>query len=106
MRIPTAIQRYVDFTNSQDWAALAATFSAKAVVHDEGGVHTGRTEIAMWARASIQKYDMEIQPLSLREGATNSVLTAVVAGNFPGSPAELTFQFQLKGDEIVALKIG
>ncbi|RYZ95830.1 MAG: nuclear transport factor 2 family protein, partial [Proteobacteria bacterium] len=66
MRLPTAIQRYVDFTNSQDWAALAATFTAKAVVHDEGSVHAGRTEVGMWARASMQKYDMEMQPVSLR----------------------------------------
>ena len=52
------------------------------------------------------KYRHVAQPLETGEQDDVTKVRARVTGQFPGSPATLTFAFRLTGDRITALEIG
>ena len=52
------------------------------------------------------KYQHVIEPLETAEQGDVTTVRARVTGQFPGSPAMLTFAFRLKGDQITRLEIG
>ncbi|WP_127103925.1 nuclear transport factor 2 family protein [Pararhodobacter zhoushanensis] len=106
MQLPASIQTYFTAQPPQDGVAFAAAFTDGAVVHDEGNQHRGPEEIRRWWLASKAKYRHHAEPLSLREADGEAVVQARVTGDFPGSPAVLTFTFALEGGRIAALKIG
>lgn len=106
MEMPVPIRTYFDADARGDAEALVAAFAAEACVHDEGEVHRGREAIGRWWRAAKAKYRHTAEPLDLREAAGRTVVRARVRGDFPGSPATLTFSFGLAGDRIVDLAIG
>jgi ketosteroid isomerase-like protein len=105
MNLPFPIQTYFDADKRNDVVALAHAFATDAVVKDEGQSHAGRQAIDAWWRDVRARYQHVIEPL---EGAEKDDVTKVrarVTGQFPGSPAVLTFVFRLKGDRITALEI-
>jgi uncharacterized protein (TIGR02246 family) len=104
--LPKVIRAYFDGSNAHDPDAIAQRFTPDGVVHDEGKVHRGRAEIAAWARGTIDKYRTMITPLTVSESDDAAAVRAKVSGNFPGSPIELTFRFELSEGGIRALKIG
>lgn len=104
--LPKAVDAYFASSNAHAPEALAQTFAADAVVTDESRTHRGRAAIAAWARETVDKYRMTIMPLSATEKNGRAVVKAKVEGTFPGSPIELTFNFELDGDGIKSLKIG
>jgi hypothetical protein len=106
MQLPPSIQTYFAAQPPQDGAAFAAAFTTWAVVHDEGKQHRGPEEIRRWWLASKARYRHHAEPLSQREDAGKTVVQARVTGDFPGSPAVLTFAFALDGGRIAALTIG
>ena len=52
-----------------------------------------------------RKYRHRMEPVALAEKAGRTVLTARVAGQFPGSPVELRFVFGLKDGRIASLEV-
>ncbi len=100
------LDRYFAAQNAHDAEGMVTCFAPDAKVHDEGRDYTGRDEILQWKMATIAKYGISIEPLSLAEDGNMASVVARVAGNFPGSPADLTYDFEL-GDEglIEALRI-
>lgn len=106
MNLPTPIRTYFTAEAPQDGAAFAAAFAAEAVVHDEGRSHRGPEEIRVWWQAAKAKYRHRAEPLELNEAEDRAVVRARVSGDFPGSPAILTFTFRLSGDRITDLGIG
>lgn len=106
MKLPAPIQTYFSSQSPDDGAALAAAFAPDAVVHDEGHVHRGPDEIRVWWQAAKARYRHSAEPLELAEVAGKAVVRARVSGDFPGSPAVLTFTFGLTGDRITDLQIG
>jgi hypothetical protein len=80
-------------------------FAPDATVKDEGHTHQGITAIARWMDDSSAKYDFTARPVASEtvDGAT--VVTCHVTGNFPGSPVDLRYRFQLDGDKIASLEI-
>lgn len=104
--LPEPIADYVSAKNAHDPDAVAQAFAADGIVYDEGKVHRGTVEIAEWARAAMNRYRMTMSPLSVTGTEEKTVLTARVEGNFPGSPIELNFNFELGQDGIRSLKIG
>ncbi|NUB45573.1 nuclear transport factor 2 family protein [Fertoebacter nigrum] len=106
MTLPAPIQTYFTAQAPQDGAALAAAFAPDAVVLDEGATHNGPQAIRLWWLAAKAKYRHSAEPLDLTETGGKTVVRARVSGEFPGSPAVLTFTFGLADDRIRDLRIG
>ena len=105
MHLPAPIRTYFTVKTPHDGEAFGAAFTAEAIVHDEGKVHHGPEEIRAWWQAAKDKYRHSAEPLELTEVAGKTAVRALVSGNFPGSPAILTFTFGLAGGRITDLKI-
>lgn len=106
MILPPPIQAYFDADRCDDGAALVAAFAVDAVVKDEGRAHIGRRAIEAWRRAAKRRYQPVVEPVEWTEAHDLHRVRARVAGNFPGSPATLTFAFRLREDRIASLEIG
>jgi hypothetical protein len=106
MTLPPALQTYFTAEAPQDGAILGAAFAPDAIVHDEGAIHRGPTEILAWWTAAKAKYRHRAEPLDVTEAEGKLLVRARVTGVFPGSPAVLTFVFGLTGDLIQDLRIG
>ena len=100
------VSTYFEARNAHDAPATAALFKEGGRVHDERHDHRGRDAILAWAEATSSKYQMTQTPLAAREEGGATVVTAEVAGTFPGSPIELEFRFVVEGQQIAELKIG
>lgn len=106
MTLPPPIRTYFTAEAPQDGATLAAAFAEDAVVRDEGATHRGPEAIRAWWLAAKAKYRHRAEPLEMTEADDGTVVRARVSGDFPGSPAVLTFTFGLAGDRIRDLRIG
>ncbi|QQA42693.1 nuclear transport factor 2 family protein [Pelagovum pacificum] len=106
MNLPAPIQTYFAARPPGDSSKLAAAFAPDAVVQDEGQTLHSPGQIAPWWEAAKQKYDHTAEPLEMAEDAGTTIVRARVTGNFPGSPAVLTFRFTLDGERISRLAIG
>lgn len=85
--------------------AVAACFTPDAVVQDEGHTYRGQDEIRGWRADVATKYVYTCEPLTIEQQADTTVVTCRLEGNFPGSPTNLRFGFQLAGDKVASLKI-
>ncbi|WP_096787410.1 nuclear transport factor 2 family protein [Rhodobacter sp. CZR27] len=106
MTLPAPIRTHFSAEAPQDGAIFAAAFAPDAIVHDEGQIHHGPAEIEAWWQAAKAKYRHRAEPLDLAEVRGKTVVRARVSGDFPGSPAVLTFTFGLLGNCIRDLRIG
>ncbi len=52
------------------------------------------------------KYSYVAEPFEVAAQAGQTVVTAHLEGDFPGSPVDLRYQFTLEGDKIARLEIG
>lgn len=105
--LPPNLIRYFEAQNAHDADAMSDAFAPDAEVRDEGETHVGRAAIRDWKRETIAKYAATARPIdSARDGETLAVV-AEVSGNFPGSPANLTYRFGLDGSGLIrTLEIG
>lgn len=106
MTLPAALRAFFDADADGAGAAPLAAFAPAAVVRDEGRTHTGHDAIAAWWRAAKAAYRHTAAPLESAEDGGHTLVRARVTGDFPGSPADLTFAFRLEGGLISALEIG
>jgi hypothetical protein len=105
MQLPDPIRAYFDADQAPGGAAPVGMFTHNAVVRDEGKTYTGREAISDWWNAAKAKYHHTAVPCEIREEKRNTIVRATVTGQFPGSPAVLTFSFQLDDGLIAALEI-
>ena len=106
VKLPEPVANYFTAANARDADAVAASFTEDAVVRDEGGVHRGRAAIRAWAEDAGRKYRFRAEVLKATESADQTIVTARVSGNFPGSPIDLTHRFKLADGLIAELAIG
>lgn len=99
--LPEPLPRYFAAQNALDADLMTACFSPDAVVHDEGGTYVGSEAIRSWKHDTIAKYGISIDPLEATEQDDKTVVVARVAGNFPGSPANLTYTFSVSPDGLI-----
>lgn len=104
-QLPFLVKTYVEAANAEDAQGVAACFQADGIVHDDGGTWRGRAAIAEWTRETSERYHATIVPRDLAEVDGTYRLQASVSGNFPGSPAVLTFAFALGADGIASLEV-
>ena len=103
--LPKPVQDYLAAERDKDADAISRCFADDAVVHDEGKDHRGIAAIRDWKQEADEKYRCVLEPLRALQNDDQVTLRARVIGDFPGSPVELDFQFELAGDKIAALDI-
>lgn len=103
--MPDTLRNYVDTTNNLDTEAFIGLFANGACVHDEGHYYCGIKAIREWREATYRKYQFTMKPLDVKEQGTETLLTAELTGNFPGSPATLMFDFEFRNGKISKLYI-
>ena len=104
LSLPKPIAAY--FTADKgDGEAVSQCFTENAIVKDEGHTHKGRAAIKEWKTDASAKYQYTSEPFACEEKDGKIVVTSHLAGNFPGSPVDLRYFFQLEGDKIVSLEI-
>ncbi len=106
MKLPTPLQTYFDADKAGGETAPVVAFTPDAVVTDEGRTHVGHAAIETWWRAAKTQYRHTAEPCGLVEEGGLTLVRARVTGQFPGSPALLTFAFRIADGRIAALRIG
>src|SRR4029077_275586 len=102
--LPKPIAAY--FTADKgDSAAVAECFTESAVVKDEGHTYQGRAAIKQWKAEASARYEYTSEPFACEQKDGKFVVTSRLIGNFPGSPVDLRFFFELEGDKIASLEI-
>ena len=105
LSLPDAITTYFSISNGADASHIADCFTQDACVFDEGETHRGHTAIQAWMRATREKIEYSVEPVSVSQQGNTMVVTATVTGNFPGSPVQLDHAFQLAVSQIQSLEI-
>jgi ketosteroid isomerase-like protein len=103
--IPAIITRYVEAANRHDFEAVAACFATEATVRDEGMDIAGREAIRAWKQRVTQKYSPVTVIRSAERQQDGFRVEAEVAGTFPGSPVNLSYDFVLEEGLIRRLSI-
>ena len=104
LELPKPIAAY--FTaDKADGEAVSQCFIEDAVVKDEGHTHHGRAAIKQWKADASAKYQYTCEPSACEQRGEKTVVTCRLTGNFPGSPVDLRFFFELEGDKIASLEI-
>ena len=106
VKLPEPVASYFAGANARDADGIAASFTEDGIVHDEGGVHLGRAAIRAWAEEAGRKYQFRAEVLRVAESGDQTIVTARVSGEFPGSPIDLTHRFKLANGLIAELAIG
>ena len=104
LNLPKPISGYFA-ADKGDSETFSHCFTANAVVKDEGYTHKGRAAIKEWKTDASAKYEYTCEPLACEEKDGKTVVTSHLVGNFPGSPVDLRFFFELEGDKIASLEI-
>ena len=104
LNLPKPIAAYFA-ADKGDSGALSRCFTEDAVVKDEGHTYKGRGAIKQWKTDASTKYEYTSEPLACEEKDGKTVVTCHLVGNFPGSPVDLRFFFELEGDKIASLEI-
>ena len=98
--LPDTVTTFMTALSTPEDGRAVATFTADAVVTDEGRDYTGRDEIGAWLTASAGEYTYT----SEFTGATTTDTTIDVGqhleGDFPGGVADLRYRFTLEGTMI------
>jgi hypothetical protein len=103
--LPSIVARFVEASNARDLDRFVACFAADAVVEDEGRTHTGADEVREWKHETEDRFMYTIEPTELDQRNGQTILTATLVGNFPGSPVDLIYEFTIAEGAIKALSI-
>jgi len=104
VRLPKPIAKYFA-ADRGDSNAVAECFTENAVVVDENHTYTGRQEIRRWKESATARYKYSSKPIASEGVDGKTVVTSRLTGDFPGSPVDLRYVFELDGDRIASLEI-
>lgn len=104
INLPEPIDTYFA-ADGGDSEAFARCFTDNAVVKDEGHTYRGVAAIKQWKADSSTKYTYTSAPFACEEKDGKTLVTSRLTGNFPGSPVDLRFFFELEGEKIAFLEI-
>jgi hypothetical protein len=105
LNLPQPLSAYFAADRGDDAEALARCFTDDAVVTDEGHTYTGLAAIKRWRAAAQAKYTYTSEPFALTKEGGKAIVTSKLKGNFPGSPVDLRYIFELEGEKISSLEI-
>jgi hypothetical protein len=103
--LPRTIDRFIQASNARDLEGCVACFAPGAIVEDEGETHRGLEQVRAWKQETERRFSYTIEPNALEHRGAEEIVTGTLAGDFPGSPVELSYDFTLVGDSIEALRI-
>ena len=104
LNLPKPVAAYF-IADEADGEAVARCFTDDAVVKDEGHAYNGRAAIKKWKEDASAKYVYTSEPLACEQKDGKVVVTCRLTGNFPGSPVDLRFFFELAGEKIASLEV-
>ncbi len=104
LELPESIATYF-IADKGDSQAVAQCFTENAIVKDEGHTYRGRAAIKQWKADASIKYQYTCEPFACEQKDGKVVVTSRLTGNFPGSPVNLRFCFELEDDKIASLEI-
>lgn len=102
--LPEPITAYFA-ADKRDSEAVSQCFAENAVVKDEGKTHKGRAAIKQWKSDTRKKYQYTSEPFACEQKDGKIVVSSRLTGNFPGSPVDLRYFFELDGEKIASLEI-
>lgn len=107
IKLPETIENYFRHSADEAHAEAAALFASEAVVVDEGEETEimGREAIHRWMIELAAKLTTTLEVTGYAEEKGQNVVTTLVSGNFPGSPAEFVYRFDLRDGQIERLVI-
>ena len=103
LTLPEPIAAY--FAAEHNPEALQHCFTAQAVMKDAGHTYAGINAIKTFMAAASAKYSAASVPFAFEREDGFQVVRAKVTGNFPGSPIDLSYRFQLERGLIASLEI-
>jgi hypothetical protein len=104
LELPEPVAKYF-IADKGDSEAVSQCFAENAIVKDEGHTYTGRAAIKQWKAEASAKYQYTCEPFACEQKDEKVVVTSRLTGNFPGSPVNLRFCFELEDDKIASLEI-
>lgn len=105
LQLAPTIAAYFAAANEARHDQLALCFEPGAKVRDDGSTMDGREAIAAWAHNAHRRYGAVATPRAARQDGGEVIVTADVAGDFPGSPLPLHYHFTLGENGVAALAI-
>lgn len=104
LNLPDPIAAYFH-ADGQDGRAVARCFTPNGQVRDEGNTHSGTAAIEAWKAGASRQFAYTTTPFKLETHDGKHIVTARVAGSFPGSPVDLRYLFTLQRRKIATLEI-
>jgi hypothetical protein len=104
-KLPQVLEAFFHAHNTGQTDDFGQLFTADAAVNDERHEYRGAA-IKAWIDSAIAKYKPVADVSDLTQVGEQTMVTAQVSGNFPGSPAQISYKFTLKNGKIAALAIG
>jgi hypothetical protein len=105
IELPSTIARFIEASNARDLDRAVECFASDATVEDEGRTHRGVEKVRAWKHETEERFVYTFEPNAVESRDGHIVVTGTLAGNFPGSPVELKYDFTLAGDAITSLRI-
>lgn len=102
--LPSPVAAYFAADQS-DADAVVQCFAQHAVVVDERHTHEGRDSIRRWKAEASAKFHYTAAPYAISEEGGQTIVTAHVSGDFPGSPVDLRYAFVVEDGKIARLEI-
>lgn len=104
IEIPPVIAAFFHATNTREFADFLSLFTADAHVTDELKDHRGAA-IKEWIERATADAKPIAEVTAISHADKDTVITATVSGNFPGSPIPLHYTFTLRDGKIDRLRI-
>jgi hypothetical protein len=107
LALPEPIATYFRFKSGTEATDLSACFAPDAVVIDKGedAEYQGREAILQWMGGAVTDYALKTDFTTVAEADGETVVKALVSGDFPGSPAEFEYRFLIQNSLIERLTI-
>lgn len=99
------LETYYQAKNAHDVSGMAACFAEDATVRDEHNDYRGIAAITDWIQDTTNQYRVSVHVQDVREAGADTLVRALVSGNFDGSPIEMEYRFTLGDGKIRALTI-
>jgi len=105
--LPEPIATYFREKNRDNVDEVISCFSPTATVIDEGEKMkmTGHDSLRKWMTGTVADYKLSTHVIKSLETEENTTVTALVSGDFSGSPIEFEYEFKIQAGKIEQLTI-
>jgi ketosteroid isomerase-like protein len=102
--LPTTVQAYLTAHTARDTDTALATYTADAVVTDDGHTYRGTEEIRGWLERSSSEYTFTTELTGAQHvGDRQWVAVSHLEGDFPGGVVDLRYRFTLDAEDRIAV---